>query len=79
VVAIIGGEETGMELWNPITKEVQLLWNEIPPEAGSSYGLRYAEILPVNDASELILYGGYAGSNTDEIWKYNVERNSWTK
>jgi len=79
VVAIIGGNEKGIEVWNPKTRKVELLWEEIPSEAGASYGLRYAEIIPVNNASELILYGGFTGSNTEKIWKYNVETNSWTK
>jgi len=77
---MIGGIEKGMELWNPYTKEVQLLWNEIPPEVGGAFGLEYADIIPINAGSELILYGGYEyGSTTDEIWKYTVETNSWTK
>jgi len=79
VVAIISGSETGMELWNPQTKEVELLWNEIPPEVGGTLGLGFAEILPINDGSELILYGGTDGSFKDEIWKYTVETNSWKK
>jgi len=79
VVAIVGGDGKGMELWNPQTGEVELLWDEIPPEVGTSYGLRWAEVLPINDGSELILYGGLDGSYKDEIWKYTVETNSWTK
>jgi len=80
IVAIIGGDEKGMELWNPQTREVELLWNEIPPEVGGSYGLSLAEILPINDGTELILYGGSLWrSYKDEIWKYTVETNSWTK
>jgi len=78
-VAIIGGLEKGMELWNPQTGIVELLWDEIPPEVGGSDGLRFAEILLINDGSELIVYGGDTGSTTDEIWKYNVESNIWTK
>jgi len=74
LVAIIGGEEKGMELWNPQTREVELLWGEIPPEVGGSTGgLRWAEVLPINDGSMLILYG------KDDIWKYIVETNIWTK
>jgi len=46
---------------------------------GASQGLRLAEVLPIDDGSELILYGGYDGSYKDEIWKYTVETNSWTK
>jgi len=69
-----------MELWNPRTREVLLLWEEIPPEIdGDSWGLRKAEILPINDGSELILYGGFDGSSTNEIWKYTLETNSWSK
>jgi len=80
VVAVIGGVyEKGMELWNPKTREVELLWDEIPPEEGGSGGLEFAEMLPINDGSELILYGGYHGSFKDDIWKYNVATNSWTK
>jgi len=80
VVAIIGGyPEKGMELWNPKTGEVELLWDEIPPEEGGSTGLQYAEMLPVNDGSDFILYGGATPSYKDDIWKYNVETNSWTK
>jgi len=78
VVAIIGGYDKGMELWNPQTGEVELLWDEIPPEVGGSFSLRYAEMIPINNGSELILYGGYDESTTDDIWKYNVETNSWT-
>jgi len=79
VVAIIAGLEKGMELWNPQTKEVELLWDEIPPEVGGSMGIEAAKIIPINDGSELIFYGGYNRSIKDEIWKYNVETNSWTK
>jgi len=79
VVAIIGGWGKGMEVWNPQTRQVELLWGEIPPEVGTSSGLEVAEVLPINDGSELILYGGYAGSNKDEIWKYTVETNIWTR
>jgi len=79
VVAIIGGWGKGMEVWNPQTRQVELLWDQIPPEVGASIGLEFAEVLPINDGSELILYGGAPGSITDEIWKYTVETNSWTK
>jgi len=79
VVAIIGGYEKGMELWNPQTREVELVWDEIPPEVGDLFGLAYSKIIPINDGSELILYGGEARSQSDEIWKYTMETNSWTK
>jgi len=81
VVLIVGGYERGMELWNPQTNEVKLLSDVIPPEGGGSYGIRAAEILPINDRSELIFYGGVkeSDSDSDEIWKYTVDTNSWTK
>jgi len=46
---------------------------------GGSLGLGFTETLPINDGSELILYGGTDGSFKDEIWKYTVETNSWKK
>jgi len=46
---------------------------------GAKYGLQAADILPINDGAELILSGGNYGSSTDEIWKYNVKSNIWTK
>jgi len=79
VVAIIGGVQTGMELWNTKTGKVELLWEEIPPEVGGLGGLRYAEMLPIKNGSELIVYGGIDRSDSDEIWKYSVENNNWTK
>jgi len=78
-VAIIGGLEKGMELWNPATGDVDLLWEEIPPEVDEVRGLQYAEAIPINDGSELIVYGGLDGSTREDIWKYTVETNTWTK
>jgi len=78
LVAIIGGfNQKGMEVWNPTTGEVELLWNEIPPEVGSSPGLAQAELIPVNGGLELLVYGGFPSK--DDIWKYTVETNAWTK
>ena len=39
VVAIVGGIRRGMELWNPQTKTVELLWDVIPPEESGTQGL----------------------------------------
>ena len=41
VVAIIGGQESGMEIWNPRLKTVELLWDAIPPEEGGEYGKKF--------------------------------------
>jgi len=79
VVAIVGGVEVqGMELWNPQTREVKLLWEEIPPELGAANGFFSSDMLLINGGSELILYGGRTGSYKDEIWKYTMETNNWT-
>jgi len=80
VEVIIGGQEKGMEVWNPRKQEVQLLWDENPFEVGGSLGLRFAQLIPINGGSELIVYGGYnRGYIKNEIWKYTTETNSWTK
>jgi len=77
VVVIIGGNEKGMELWNPRKGEIKPL--EIPAEVGGSSSLHYAQMIPVKDESELIIYGGYGAGFRDEIWNYNGETNIWTK
>jgi len=79
VVAIFGGHEKGMEIWNPRTKEVDLLWDEIPPEAAGRVGLQNVKMITVNDGSEVYFYRGFGRYNTDEIWKYTVESNAWTR
>jgi len=80
VVAIIGGEEKGMEIWNPRTSTVELLWDEIPPETGGTRGLGSAEMIPTSGGLDFILYGGSheVGPKSD-IWKYTAAGNKWDK
>ena len=33
----------------------------------------------INDGSELILYGGFAGEYLPDIWKYSVADDTWTQ
>ena len=33
----------------------------------------------INDGSELILYGGFAGYYLADIWKYSVADDTWTQ
>jgi len=69
-----------MELWNPRTHKVDLLWDEIPPEENKNSGLKYAELITVNSGAKFIVYGGYNGNSaTDGIWKYSVSENLWTR
>ena len=79
VVAITGGVEKGMEVWNPATKTVELLWDEIPAEEGASYGLFESELVTIKGGTEFVLYGGHNGAFQDGIWKYLVAENSWTR
>ncbi len=84
VVTIIGGVEGGMELWNPQTKTVELLWDVIPPEDGGTSGLFASEIVILKGGQELLLYGGYHGSDPsgtyhNGIWKYISANNTWTR
>ena len=78
-VAIVGGNSKGMEFWNPSDGTVELVANEIPPEDGSSIGLTYSQVLPINEGSEFLLYSGYKVSHHKGIWRYNVAENSWKK
>ncbi len=80
VVAIIGGFQKGMELWNPQTKTIELIWGTIPPEEGDSYGLRGSSMVILKGGQELFLYGGSLGSSAqDGIWKYITANDTWTR
>ena len=79
VVTIIGGGQKGMELWNPQTKTVELLWDVIPPEEGGTQGLTASEIVILKGGQEFLLFGGYHGSYLDGIWKYISANNTWTR
>ena len=78
-VVILGGSEKGMDLWNPATKSVEKIWDEIPPEENSSRGLGDISFVVVNGGSDLIYYGGFDGKNIYGIWKYSLNQNTWTK
>jgi len=58
-VAIIGINEKGMELWNSRTRAIKLLWDEITPEVDELGSLKFAEMIPINDGSELIVFGAW--------------------
>ena len=82
VVAIVGGSQKGMEIWNPIRKTVELLWDEIPAEKDFGSGLFKSELVPIEGEKEFILYGGgewISSSTKDDIWKYVVADNTWTR
>ena len=68
-----------MELWNPRTKTVELLWDVISPEEGGTEGLRASEMVILNGGQELLLYGGYQVSFQDGIWKYITANNTWIR
>ena len=46
VVAILGGSETGMEIWNPADGSVQLILDILPPEI-APYGLERSKLVPI--------------------------------
>ncbi len=82
VVAIISGNaySKGMEVWNPRTKSVELVANEIPPE--QQYGFAWGQLLTIKEGTELMLYGGINWLDRESrggIWKYIVSENSWTR
>ncbi len=79
VVAIIGGTQRGMEIWNPYKKTVELLWEAIPPEEGGSPGLENMYMVTLKGRQEFLLYGGYDGSIQDGIWQYISASNTWKR
>jgi len=87
VVAIVGDAEGGMETWNPLTSEIKLIWEKIPILAEEETFHYWSELLPINQGTGFLLYGGYKGdlsdshshSFIDEIWKYSVSNNTWER
>ncbi len=78
-IAILGGYDKGMELWNPRASTVETIFEEIPGEEGELRGLKGSGMVSVEDDSEIILYGGWQGTYLKAVWKYVVSENSWTR
>jgi hypothetical protein len=80
LVAIIGGIQKGMEVWNPWTKAVELLSDVIPPEQDGIIGLTGSKMVSPKRGQEIILYGGFHGSSyLDGIWKYYASNDTWER
>ena len=45
-------------MWNPADNSVQNVTAQLPNEEGDSTGLDYAQLLPIKNGTELLLYGG---------------------
>jgi len=71
VITIVGGaDEGGMEMWNPLTSEMKMLWSKNPILAENCDDS--AELLPIDRGNGFILYGGIKGIySSDEIWKFS--------
>ena len=82
LVAIAGGlasDSKGLEIWNPKDGTIKLVSELLPTESEGSFGLNHAQLIPINDGKEMVMYGGYQGDYQQEIWKFTVETSSWTK
>jgi hypothetical protein len=43
-------------------------------------GLQRAQMISIKGGSELLVYGGHVGgAPLDDIWKYEVAKDSWTQ
>ena len=82
LVAVAGGyrapSSRGMEIWNPIDETVTTQIDVLPSDVGGG-GLEDAYMVPINEGREVLLYGGLAQTYSDEIWKFSLAENSWTK
>ena len=82
LVAIAGGlhpDGKGLEIWSPLDGTVKLVSKLLPTETSKSLGLNHAQLVPINNGRELLLYGGYQGSFQNEIWKFSEKDSSWIK
>jgi hypothetical protein len=72
-VAVVGGRySSDLEAWNPEDGKVTTL-AQLPPNNHTLYS---PKLVPINDGSELLMYGGNYRS---EIMKYSSLKNSWEK
>lgn len=81
LVAVVGSDSDkskGMEAWNPADESLTTLHEELPHEK-DGLGLDGSQMFSINDRSELILYGGFAGVYLADIWKYSVADDSWNQ
>ena len=78
LVAVFGGQySSDLEAWNPEDGTVTSLADlQINNES-----LRSTQLIPINDNTELLMYGGYSRSDQyhDDVWKYSSATNSWAK
>jgi hypothetical protein len=58
---------------------VQRINDFLPSEDEASLGLNHAQLVPINGGTELLLYGGWQGDYSADIWKYNIEKDTWTQ
>ena len=82
LVAVAGGvhrEGKGMELWDPKESKVKRVSKNLPTEKDQGIGLSHAQLVPINDGSQALLYGGFQGDYRSDIWKYTVDNSSWEK
>jgi hypothetical protein len=69
-----------MEIWNPRTKSVELVADEIPPEKDCEYWLAWGELLTIKGGTEFIFYGGGGWDSPPlDIWKYDASNGSWAR
>ena len=60
-MAIAGGLEQGMEVWDPATGKVSMPFPRIPEveEDGDARSLQYSQMVAIDEGRDLLLYGGF--------------------
>ena len=82
IVAVAGGvhrEGQGLEFWDPKESKVKLVSSRLPTETEHSMGLSHAQLVPINEGRQALLYGGNQGEYTADIWKFTVDNSTWTR
>ena len=73
IVVALGGEAKGIESWNPSDGFSKVLSNETPSEVGSTFGLKYASLVTINNGQDVLICGGMSSVLVrNKIWKYNL-------
>ena len=74
---ITGGQDRGIETWNPVDGRIEAIVAEMPMESGCTKAYRRAKIISINKNTELVFFGGLSDNLITEVWKYKYASSQW--
>ena len=72
-----GGQDRGIDIWNPLEGTIKTIVAEMPMEIGQTKPYQRAKIVSTNKNTELIFFGGMSDNLITEVWKYKYVSGQW--